>query len=202
MWHLGTGGHGAAVASAALGSCGAAWAAGDSSSEDSVERRERGARGVLRSLPPSLSGPFGFCGWLQLHSRLQWLWKELLAEILGLGSGTRPCAIASYNIFIFHVQETGFSWESAWIMLILPGVALLFPSVMLESPGSPGSGFGSGALVGWSLWAGCPAWGGIWKGSYFVFQAGQVVVCSRELFGCWNDWPRVVMELPSLVRLE
>lgn len=160
---------------------------------------------------PSLSGPFGFCGWLQLHPRLQWPWKELLAEILGVASGTVPYAIASCNVSSFHVQETGFSWESAWIMLILPGVALLFSCVMLEIPGSPDLGFGSGALVGLEpLGTAVLPWGEIRKGDYFFFsgwnaagsEAGQAVVYNKELFGCWSDWPRVVMELPSLARLK
>lgn len=147
------------------------------SSEGSVERREgkeRGAHGVLR-VPalPSLSGPFGFCSWLQLHPRLQWPWKELLAEILGVASGTGPCAIANCNVSPFHVQETGFSWESAWIMLIRPGVALLF-CVVLEIPGSPDPGFGSGVLVGLEPLDTTVLPGGeIWKGNYFSFQAGM-----------------------------
>lgn len=89
-WGCGTWGHGDSGGLGSAGQCWTRWALGLPSSEDSGHRTGLGVLGVL-----SLSGPFGFCSQLQLHSRLPWPWKDLLAGILGVGSGARPCAIAS-----------------------------------------------------------------------------------------------------------
>lgn len=127
-------------------------------------RGEESAGGAEPSLP-SFSGPFGFCSWLQLHSRLQWPWKELLAGILAVGSGTRPCAIANCNISLFHVQETGFSWESAWTVLILPSCS---PVGCWRALRALAQDLGLEPL-GISVLPG----GEIRKGDYFYFQAGM-----------------------------